>query len=473
MDLASFSDDDFQEWLPKVSLSVQQVAPSGLISPPAGIASAVTHPSLSLAQNPVVSAPAGPAAPPVRLLDQIGSKISSWLNNNDGASTTLGQAAASAPPARTATGASAFAPPATGKTSVPSQPSNGAAASGGKRDLASLLASSTNPFLLGATPASLPSNSPFAMGIATASIHAASSGNTGGAQASKRTRGNAAAASAGPVEEDTATGARKRRKIEPEEDDKAESAPAASAHTAAVHNHGNKGNNNRGSSASADTNAVKQAQLKELQKRVDELTKQNDVLQAQVKALSVAVQPDPLAREPERKKQLAEILALAKNPATADLQLRAAILSYKNEHADYGKTRWNALRLHLKCLKQLLAPTQLTRLVLWTLAQENAAEAASYSSSGGPALPSFSHATWESLADQCGHGGPESPILQNTEYLTRPAAFLPCRTISRDLLRVYSNYLGPFRARSNATAKRQTTVMEVNHEVLYRHLAHT
>ena len=96
------------------------------------------------------------------------------------------------------------------------------------------------------------------------------------------------------------------------------------------------------------------------------LSAENAALRAQVRAMSVATYRESDAHEAERKAQLRRITGMVAAGAP-DAALREAIMQYKDLHGDFGRDRWVALRHHLRCLKALLLPNQITKLTMWSV----------------------------------------------------------------------------------------------------------
>lgn len=72
------------------------------------------------------------------------------------------------------------------------------------------------------------------------------------------------------------------------------------------------------------------------------------------------------AHESDRQAQLSKLLAMVSARAS-DADVARAMAEYKDTWGDFGKERWNALRWHLRSLKGLLLPNQITRLCMWSI----------------------------------------------------------------------------------------------------------
>lgn len=118
-----------------------------------------------------------------------------------------------------------------------------------------------------------------------------------------------------------------------------------------------------------------------LRSQVEELRAENAALRAQVRALSLATSKDTNEREAERQAQLRRLQGMVASNAPEGA-MRQGIVQYKDLHSDFGRDRWIALRHHLRCLKGLLLPNQVTKIAMWSVAQEGA------TTSGGAAAAS-------------------------------------------------------------------------------------
>lgn len=75
--------------------------------------------------------------------------------------------------------------------------------------------------------------------------------------------------------------------------------------------------------------------------------------------------------EDERKRQELEMRSLADNGASPS-QLRPLLSKFSEMYSDYGRHRDEELSFHLKQLERLAAPTNFTKMGLWTLGQSDA-----------------------------------------------------------------------------------------------------
>jgi hypothetical protein len=131
-----------------------------------------------------------------------------------------------------------------------------------------------------------------------------------------------------------------------------------------------------------------------LQRRIAELESDNDSLRAQLQALVASQTPDASEFEEERRLQLQTISGMIATSTTPESQLRRALVQYKEAHADCGRNRQIAIKFHIRCLRRLLHPTNVTRLLLFIVA-----------SGSSRTIPSGVHADratmWQALVNAC------------------------------------------------------------------------
>ena len=127
--------------------------------------------------------------------------------------------------------------------------------------------------------------------------------------------------------------------------------------------------------------SVLEAQLERLQAESAALKAENAALKAQIRAMSSASARDTTHQEEERLSQVRRIQAMVAEHAPDD-DLKRVILQYKDLHGDFGKDRWIALRHHLRCLKSLLLPNQVTKMCMYAIGQEDGGTSTPTSAAG-------------------------------------------------------------------------------------------
>ena len=108
----------------------------------------------------------------------------------------------------------------------------------------------------------------------------------------------------------------------------------------------------------------------QMESQLEQLKAENTALKAQLRATSSALMRDTSAQEDERLAQVHRIQIMVAEKAS-DEELKRVILQYKDLHGDFGRDRWVALRHHLRCLKSLLLPNQVTKMCMWSVGQED------------------------------------------------------------------------------------------------------
>lgn len=132
--------------------------------------------------------------------------------------------------------------------------------------------------------------------------------------------------------------------------------------------------------ASTDRNVA------ELLSSMDTVYSENAALREQLRRMDIEM-PSTVnhnaARDVERVEQLQRIVSMV-HENVPEAQLRRAILGYKDMWADFGKDRWTALRYHLRMLKLLLLPNQITRMCMWSIGGDEGTAASTAPTVGVP-----------------------------------------------------------------------------------------
>lgn len=120
------------------------------------------------------------------------------------------------------------------------------------------------------------------------------------------------------------------------------------------------------SSASAAQKKKKKEKVNELEERVNALESENLQLRLQLKVGKETVQRDAQEKL-EITQRLEEMLARG---ASAE-ELQSVLETYVKKFSDYGVVRTESIRRHMEQLERLLLPTQVTKMCMWSLHQED------------------------------------------------------------------------------------------------------
>lgn len=146
----------------------------------------------------------------------------------------------------------------------------------------------------------------------------------------------------------------------------------------------------------------KRQRMEQLEETVKELTEAKRKLELRLK-----IGYDVEKREDVRRASLREIEKMSRDGRPAE-EIEAAILRYKDVFADYGEERRTAIMYHLGQLRKLLLPTQVTKMAMWSLHQDDSFYAPSVSdslspstaASGDAATPTASSASDAAASDE-------------------------------------------------------------------------
>mmetsp|Transcript_10742 Transcript_10742/g.18971 ORF Transcript_10742/g.18971 Transcript_10742/m.18971 type:complete len:271 (-) Transcript_10742:47-859(-) len=106
--------------------------------------------------------------------------------------------------------------------------------------------------------------------------------------------------------------------------------------------------------------------ITELEERVNALESENLQLRLQLKVGKETVQRD--AREKVEITQQLDVL-ISKN--APDQELQSVLETYVKNFSDYGAVRIDSLQRHMEHLERLLQPTQVTKMCMWSLHQDD------------------------------------------------------------------------------------------------------
>lgn len=110
----------------------------------------------------------------------------------------------------------------------------------------------------------------------------------------------------------------------------------------------------------------KKEKVQDLEERVQKLEQENMQLRLQLR-----VGREALKKEEEDKWRITNQLEDMVKRNASDEAIARTIDMFKERYADYGKERQTAIRYHLDHLEKLLVPTQVTKMGLWSLHQED------------------------------------------------------------------------------------------------------
>ncbi|KAG9399272.1 hypothetical protein AC1031_012229 [Aphanomyces cochlioides] len=104
-----------------------------------------------------------------------------------------------------------------------------------------------------------------------------------------------------------------------------------------------------------------------VEERCKLLEKENMELRSQLKAGKEAMK-----QEEDEKYQICQELEKMIRDGASENDLAAKIDNFKEQYSDYGQARRSALSYHLHQLERLLMPTQVTKMCIWALKQDDA-----------------------------------------------------------------------------------------------------
>jgi len=107
--------------------------------------------------------------------------------------------------------------------------------------------------------------------------------------------------------------------------------------------------------------------VNQLEERVNALENENLQLRLQLKVGKETVQRDALEKQEITK----ELDTLVKKNCT-DEEVQSVLETYVKKFSDYGDVRTQSIERHMEQLQRLLLPTQVTKMCMWSLHQEDA-----------------------------------------------------------------------------------------------------
>ncbi|GBG32439.1 Hypothetical Protein FCC1311_086642 [Hondaea fermentalgiana] len=131
------------------------------------------------------------------------------------------------------------------------------------------------------------------------------------------------------------------------------------------------GANSGANAAAAAGNAAKQQKKKkekvnDLEERVNKLESENLQLRLQLKVGKETVQ-----RDAQEKLEITQRLEEMLSRGASDTELQAVLETYVKKFSDYGEVRTDSIRRHMEQLERLLLPTQVTKMCMWSLHQDD------------------------------------------------------------------------------------------------------
>ena len=115
-----------------------------------------------------------------------------------------------------------------------------------------------------------------------------------------------------------------------------------------------------------DCRRRKKERVKDLEERVKRLERQNRELRVQLKIGRESEEADA-AEKWRITNQIRELVEKNESDAT----IAQTIDMFKDRYADYGQERRSTIRYHIDQLEELLQPTIVTKMGLWSLHQED------------------------------------------------------------------------------------------------------
>jgi hypothetical protein len=133
-------------------------------------------------------------------------------------------------------------------------------------------------------------------------------------------------------------------------------------------------------SASSAKKAKTDGPMTELEERVRQLQAENLELKLQLK---VGKEPNVSAEE-KGKQDLTRDLAQAIARKAPDAELRSLLRTYVVRFSDIGEDREKLVEKHMDQLERMLMPSQVTKMCMWTLQQQDFFETATTAAAGAP-----------------------------------------------------------------------------------------
>jgi uncharacterized coiled-coil protein SlyX len=114
-----------------------------------------------------------------------------------------------------------------------------------------------------------------------------------------------------------------------------------------------------------DNNVTKRGKLSFLEERVKALEEENVLLKSQLR-----VGKEPVSLDEQAKQELTNKLDEMVQNRLPDKEIKVALKEYVIRFSDYGTDRSRIVEKHMDQLDYLLAPTQLSKLCMWSLHQD-------------------------------------------------------------------------------------------------------
>jgi Spy/CpxP family protein refolding chaperone len=110
----------------------------------------------------------------------------------------------------------------------------------------------------------------------------------------------------------------------------------------------------------------KRGKIMLMEERVKQLEEENVLLKSQLR-----VGKEPVSLDDQARQELTSKLEEMVNQGAPDQDIKVAIKQYVIQFSDYGTDRSRIVQKHMDQLDRLLAPTQISKLCMWSLHQDD------------------------------------------------------------------------------------------------------
>ena len=171
-----------------------------------------------------------------------------------------------------------------------------------------------------------------------------------------------------------------------------------------------------GAAQTHDGSKKRKEKSNELADRVNKLEEENLRLRMQLK-----IGKETSERDVEEKERLfASLEQLVRDPDATTEKVEELLDEYLKNHSDYGERRRVQIQTHLTQLERLLLPSQVTKMAMWTLNQQDSF----YAKDGISNL-------WKGIMDQIGASDDQTQKIKSKRDDARKLA-LELRSASRE-----------------------------------------
>jgi hypothetical protein len=119
-------------------------------------------------------------------------------------------------------------------------------------------------------------------------------------------------------------------------------------------------------SGSRDLRKRKKEKVNDLEERVNALESENLQLRLQLK-----VGKETVARDAQEKMEVTHQLEQMIKREASDAEVQSVLETYVKKFSDYGAVRTSSIQRHMEQLERLLLPTQVTKMCMWSLHQDD------------------------------------------------------------------------------------------------------